>query len=58
MDYSLISLQKNKKEVIIMNEISYIGKQFKNISFEKKKLISKQVIMFLKKHKEQEVLTI
>lgn len=34
-----------------MNKISYIGKQFKNISYEKKKLISKQVIMFLKKHK-------
>ena len=38
-----------------MIEISYIGKQFKNISFEKKKLISKQVIMFLKKHKEHMV---
>lgn len=38
-----------------MNKISYIGKQLKNISYEKKKLISKQAIMFLKKHKEHMV---
>ncbi len=55
MDYSLISLQKNKREVIIMNKISYIGKQLNNISFENKKHISKQVIVFLKKNKEHMV---
>lgn len=38
-----------------MNKISYIGKQLNNISFEHKKHISKQVIMFLKKHKEHMV---
>jgi len=38
-----------------MNKISYIGKQFKNISYEKKELVSKQIIMFLKKHKEHMV---
>lgn len=38
-----------------MNKISYIGKQFSNISYENKEIISKQVIMFLKKHKEHMV---
>lgn len=38
-----------------MNKISYIGKQLNNISFENKKHISKQVIVFLKKNKEHMV---
>lgn len=38
-----------------MNKISYIGKQLKNISYAKKKYISKQIILFLEKHKEHMV---
>ncbi|MFA6532828.1 MAG: argininosuccinate lyase [Patescibacteria group bacterium] len=38
-----------------MNKISFIGKQFNNISYENKEILSKQIIMFLKKHKEHMV---
>ncbi|MEK7109712.1 MAG: hypothetical protein AAB876_00665, partial [Patescibacteria group bacterium] len=38
-----------------MNKIQIVGKQFKNISLKKKKIITKKVINFLKLHKEHMV---